>query len=204
MVHDPFIVSTNRQLPPNHPVYKLLKPHFAGMAAINSRIPGVLSVAPGLDEYIDKCPINPVSIYADGAFKLVKLAYAEHSFEDMSFKNNLEKRGMLDTPSIKDYPYRDDGILYYDAIMSYVSQVLNVFYKSDADVANDTDIQNWAKELYDPKHGDVKGLYGKGKVKDVKCLVDIVGNAIFNMSVQHSAINYGQAFYYWNIPATPF
>ncbi len=89
------------------------------------------------------------------------------------------------------------------AIEDYVTDVLKIFYKSDAAVAADSELQAFAAELVDKKAGDVRGLFGGGKIESIRCLVDIVANIIFTASVQHSAVNYPQSFYYSLVPSYP-
>jgi hypothetical protein len=52
-----------------------------------------------------------------------------------------------------DYPFADDGLDLWKAIVGYFSDYLRVYYKSDADVAADTELQGWWDEL---KVGDYR------------------------------------------------
>lgn len=43
----------------------------------------------------------------------------------------------------EDYPYASDGILIWNAIHKWVDGYLSLFYKSDADLKNDTELTGW-------------------------------------------------------------
>ena len=45
------------------------------------------------------------------------------------------------------YPYRDDGMEIWTVLGNYVRDYLALYYKTDADVTEDYELQNWAKEL---------------------------------------------------------
>ncbi len=42
---------------------------------------------------------------------------------------------------VDDYPYAQDGLLIWSALEKYFSEYLSLYYKSDADVAGDTELQ---------------------------------------------------------------
>ena len=48
---------------------------------------------------------------------------------------------------IKEYGYREDGLKYWAAIKKYVRGILDIYYKNDADVENDSHIQNWIQDV---------------------------------------------------------
>jgi arachidonate 15-lipoxygenase len=46
-----------------------------------------------------------------------------------------------DDDRLPHFPYRDDGRLIWSIIEEWVSNYVKAFYKSDADVAKDTELQ---------------------------------------------------------------
>ncbi len=46
----------------------------------------------------------------------------------------------------------------YDAIASYVNSSVNAFYKSDDQLASDTYVQHFFKEIHDEDRGDIRGF----------------------------------------------
>ena len=47
---------------------------------------------------------------------------------DGTLPKDLESRGVLDESVLPNYPYRDDGILLYNALKEYVTNVLKIYY----------------------------------------------------------------------------
>ena len=45
-----------------------------------------------------------------------------------TFPKNLEERGVMEKDVLPVYPYRDDGLLLYNAIKTYVTKIINHFY----------------------------------------------------------------------------
>ena len=45
-----------------------------------------------------------------------------------TFPKNLEERGVMDKDVLPVFPYRDDGLLLYNAIKTYVTKIINYFY----------------------------------------------------------------------------
>ena len=58
-----------------------------------------------------------------------------------------QKKTKLILLKIKEYGYREDGLKYWAAIKKYVRGILDIYYKNDADVENDSHIQNWIQDV---------------------------------------------------------
>jgi hypothetical protein len=48
---------------------------------------------------------------------------------------------------VQDYPYAKDGLEVYAELEKYFTEYCQVYYKSDADVAEDTELQAWWAEV---------------------------------------------------------
>ncbi|MCZ0902369.1 lipoxygenase family protein, partial [Microcoleus sp. HI-ES] len=70
----------------------------------------------------------------------------------------LKNRGMDDTNQLPHYPYRDDGLLLWDAIETFVSGYLKFFYPTEIAIVQDVELQTWAQELASDNGGKVKGM----------------------------------------------
>lgn len=46
-----------------------------------------------------------------------------------------------------DYPYAEDGLDIWNGFSKYFTSYLNLYYKSDADVLNDPELQAWWTEV---------------------------------------------------------
>ena len=81
-----------------------------------------------------------------GIIELIEKSVKEFRFDtDWDFPLNIETRGVSDLPN---YYYRDDGLLLWKAIKEYVEDILDLFYLSDEDVLEDSEIQEWIDEIY--------------------------------------------------------
>lgn len=187
-VMEPLAIGTARQLAENHPLSLLLKPHFLFMLANNDF---------GKQRLIN--PGGPVDKLLAGtlgeSMELVKDAYERWNIKEFAFPTEIKNRGMDNTDRLPHYPYRDDGILVWKAIHTFVSDYLKHFYKTDPqNIIDDTELQAWASELSDQTNGGkVKGM--PASFTSVEELIEIVTTIIFICGPQHSAINYAQYEY---------
>jgi arachidonate 15-lipoxygenase len=100
---------------------------------------------------------------------------------------------MDDTNQLPHYPYRDDGLLLWNAIQTFVSGYLNYFYPTDGAMVGDVELQSWAQELASDQGGKVKGM--PQRIDRVQQLIEIVTTIIFTCGPQHSAVNFPQYEY---------
>ncbi|XP_045182594.2 polyunsaturated fatty acid 5-lipoxygenase-like [Mercenaria mercenaria] len=187
------VVCTHRQIHKSHPIYKLLMPHFLYLLAINHvGIPQLLD----RNGYVDKV----LTLGSDGMKELIKHKNMNWRMDiDGDLLSDLKTRGVYDPDNpnlLPHYYYRDDAIKLYECIYSYVRKYLNLYYKSDADVKEDYELQNWRKKLETPveeKGLGILGLYGvDGKFTTKDQVFRILTNIIFTCSVQHAAVNFRQ------------
>jgi len=183
---EPICVATHNQLPKTHIIRNLLQPHLDETIGINflARNTLVDSVLP----FTDKTFVIGTN---NGCIVASKL-YQEFSFFKSSFPQQLASRGFTRNreDGLTSYYYRDDGFRLWDCLGNYAANVVNNYYKQDAEVLADKAIQNWAKEMSDPTLADVRGFPTKIETKEmlIKCLQVI----IWNGSAFHSVINYSQ------------
>lgn len=137
-----FAIATPRQLHPAHPVYRLLKPHFRHLLAINTRGNTILLSEGAV---IDTLMAPQMSISLD----LMNQYYNQHGFPDLALPNNIRQRG-IEVDYLSEFPYRDDALLLWEAIARYVTQYLTQYYPNDQSVQQDVQLQAWAAELGSP------------------------------------------------------
>ncbi len=217
-----FAIATPRQLPVNHPVYRLLKPHFQFLLAINTRGNEILLGKGGaIDELM--APTREASI------GLINKAYRDRAFQDFALPTNLHHRGVT-ADFLPEFPYRDDALLLWDAIAHYTSRFLHRYYPDDAAVQRDLYLQAWAAELGEaldvrpveefaqapawmpteitqalglkldelPSHPRVPGF--PTQITSLQQLIEIATQVIFTCGPQHAAVNFCQ-FDYVGYPA---
>jgi arachidonate 15-lipoxygenase len=182
MMIEPIVMATHRQLSASHPLHILLDPHFEGTLYINSL--GQKTVfAPG-------GTIETISSATRDAFRgLAVSAVADFPLGATSLPANLKSRGVDDPNVLKDYPFRDDGLLIWGAINRWAAAYVRLYYGSDADVAGDTELQAWVTELLSPEGGRMKGVGESGGMSTLACLIETVTCIIFTSSAQHWALN---------------
>jgi len=226
-----FAIATPRQLPANHPVHRLLRPHFKFLLAINTRGNTILL---GEGAEIDKlmAPTRTASI------NMINRAYRERPFQDYSLPNNIQRRG-LEKEFLPEFPYRDDALLLWNAISSYVTNYLQRHYPTDEAVRHDAYLQAWARELGAPldrfrsqtefpqaptwmpkswvvdtqlnledlpSHPRIPEFPSSqtGEILDLPQLIEIATQVIFTCGPQHAAVNFSQFDYVGYVPNAPF
>jgi hypothetical protein len=195
-IAEPFVMATMRDLPDPHPVYKLLRRHFRYTLAINEGArQGLLAAGGVFDDLIATGGPDQGHVF------LGKKGYKAWKLSDNKPRQDIERRGVLDSAVLPNYPYRDDALLLWDAIEEYVGGVLEHFYKSDEDLVRDTDMQRWWKDL--TEHGMPVDKLPCAELKRVADLKDILSTVIFTVSVQHAAVNYLQYEHYAFVPNAP-
>ncbi len=194
-----FAIATHRQLPDNHPLSLLLRPHFQGTLAINDAAQEFLvSPGGGVDELL--------SATIDNSRTLVEADLQNYSFNQAMLPKQLEKRGVDDTDKLPVYPYRDDALQIWKAIQNWVSDYLSIYYKNDQAVQSDTYLQQWAKEAkaYDgARVHDFGEQDGDTPILTLNYLIDAVTLIIFTASAQHAAVNFPQKDIMSYMPAVP-
>ena len=181
LVIEAFTVATHRNLASIHPLNVLLLPHFEGTLFINNSAATSLIAEGGpIDQiFAGKISQSQASAGAD------RLAF---DFYDNMPPNDFEKRGVANSMTLPDYPYRDDAMLVWNAIKQWASNYINIYYADDDAVKGDTELSAWVQALIDD--GKVKGF----KPIDSKDqLIDVVTMVIFTASAQHAAVNFPQS-----------
>lgn len=182
---EPFVVSTYRQIAPNHPLGLLLHPHFEGTLAINEAAWQHLIANKGA---VDK--LFGASINASRGLAVQGVQSAD--VMKVLLPCALAERGVDDGERLPHYPYRDDALRYWDAIRDWVTSYLELYYESDQHVQQDDEIQNWGRELAAQEGGRLRGLPSDGAISTRDELADILTLVIFTCSVQHAAVNFPQ------------
>ncbi len=197
LVMEPFWVAASRTLPPQHPIHVLLRPHFTGTININYEARTELIVPNGpIDETI--------AVGTEGAYWLVNNAYKDWSFLDWNPYTEMGRRGVLNSELLPGYHYRDDALMMFDAISRYTEQLLRLYYRSDADVQGDSELEAWVAELVSSEGGRVKGLpLTDGKLATFDDLHTVIRQIVYLVSCEHAAVNNGQYDQFGFIPNTP-
>lgn len=196
---EPIALATVRELAVRHPVNVLLKPHFEFTMAINAVADQVLINPGGLVDII-------LGGTLESSRQLANQGVSEvfNNFSNFALPTNLRQRGVDDRSFLGDFPYRDDGLLVWKALEEYVSQYVGIYYKSNRDIREDFELQNWIQALQRPiseKGFGVASLPPRLTNRDQ--LIDLLTQIIFTAGPQHSAIAWIQYQYMAFIPNMP-
>lgn len=199
LVMEPIALATVRELAARHPVNVFLKPHFEFTMAINSLGDEVL-INPG--GAIDV--ILPGTL--ESSLKLTETSVSDffNNFSNFALPTNLRQRGVDNPYILRDFPYRDDGLLVWNALEDYVSKYIGIYYKSNRDIREDFELQNWLQVLRKPEREGGFGIVSlPTSLTNRDQLIDILTIIIFTAGPQHSAIAWLQYQYMAFIPNMP-
>ncbi|XP_022288265.1 polyunsaturated fatty acid 5-lipoxygenase-like [Crassostrea virginica] len=184
-------VAFHRNLSQSHPLFKLLAPHFLYLIAINTR--GLeLLVAP--NGWVDKT----MNIGIKGMFDLIARGLNRWRMDvHGTLPEDLKRRGVycLNGKVLPGYYYRDDALLLYDAIKTYVTKYVNLYYDSQEKIENDWEIQNFGRELTLSREEGGCGLLGvpfEDKFDKPEQLIMVFTSIIYTCSVAHASTNFPQ------------
>ena len=160
------------QLPADHPLRRLLKPHVF-QAGVTQTIAGQFLVAEG--GIVHRLwPFN-----FDGLVELLKEGTETAPFEP--FPQWLKNSG-LSNLSDEMYPYATDGLALYEICRDYVAGYVDIYFPGES-IVSDPAVQAWWQQLNAtiPKSG-----LGALQTKDQ--VVDLVAQIIFAVSGWHSHV----------------
>jgi len=198
LVIEAFVLATRRCLAPNHPLNILLLPHFEGTLFINDQAQKRLVT--------DKAPVDALLAgNIDSSRQFSVQSVQKFNFNKAMLPVTFADRGVDDPNLLPNYPYRDDGLLIWNAIKQWVADYLTIYYQnSDDNVEKDTELQAWITELLSPTGGRMTNIGEGGKIKTIAYLEECITLIIFTASAQHAAVNFPQSTIMSYAPAMPF
>jgi arachidonate 15-lipoxygenase len=191
LIIEPMIVATHRQLATQHPLLKLLIPHFRFTININDDAIHSLIVPGG----VVACNVG---IAIESSLKLVSDAHRAWRWDRNRPERVFALRGVDALPG---FAFRDDTLLLWQATRDFVASYLRVYYRDDADVAADTELQGWIHELTAPEYCGFQGLGGlvasgdpvrPWRIESLDYLIEMVALIIYTAGPQHASVNYAQ------------
>lgn len=173
-------VATHRHLATVHPLWALLVPHFEGTLFINEAAATSLIAADGPIDHIFAGTIASTQ-------GLAVAARLNFDFGARMLPRDLARRGVGPDSALAEFPYRDDGLLVWEAIHDWVRGYVALYYPGDADVCADPELAAWATCM-----AAEAAIRGFGPIDSVAALVDACTMIIFTASAQHAAVNFPQ------------
>lgn len=186
----------------DHVVGRLLMPHFLDTIAINWLARNTLVAS---DSDVQPFTDAAFAAGAEGGIRLMIAKYSTWNFSDQAFPQSLKNRGFDPrgaTDGLRDYYYRDDGMLIWNALERYVQQCLDQFYdKSDEKVATDGLLKEWCAEMRSDDRANVKSFPSHFTTRADLCIA--ITTIIYNVSAEHAAVNASQERYLAYVPNRP-
>ncbi|KAM7365937.1 hypothetical protein PAMP_015414 [Pampus punctatissimus] len=193
LVIEVFCVATLRQLPAVHPIYKLLAPHLRYTLEINCRGRNQLISANGIFKQV-------VSTGGDGILILAQREYKVLTYRSLHPRHDFSDRGVSHLPN---YFYREHGLMLWDVIHSFVSDMVGLFYQSDKDVQQDLELQAWIRDITQEGFTELPNFGLPSELSTTEELCTLLAVTIFTSSTQHAATNNGQFDWCAWVPNTP-
>jgi len=191
LIVEPMVVAAHRQLSEQHPLLKLLIPHFRFTININDDAIHSLIVPGG----VVATNVGPA---IESTRALIASAHRAWRWDDNNPDRVFHLRGVDALPA---FPFRDDTLLLWQATRTFVSAYLRTYYSNDQDVRDDDELQGFVNELVSPLYAGFKGLnglksiddeHGKVQIDSLDYLIEIVAQIIYIAGPQHASVNYAQ------------
>uniref|UniRef100_A0A1A8C911 Arachidonate 12-lipoxygenase n=1 Tax=Nothobranchius kadleci TaxID=1051664 RepID=A0A1A8C911_NOTKA len=193
LVVEVFCVATLRQLPAVHPIYKLLAPHLRYTLEINCRGRTQLISANGIFKRV-------VSTGGDGLLILAQREYKVLTYRSLQPHYDFSDRGVSQLPN---YFYREHSLMLWEAVHSFVSSMVNLYYHTDQDVQKDPELQAWIRDISLEGFTELHSFGLASSLSSREELSTLLAVAIFTSTAQHAATNNGQFDWCAWVPNTP-
>ncbi|NXR02176.1 LOXE3 isomerase, partial [Sagittarius serpentarius] len=168
-----FAIATLRQLPSCHPLFKVRWGHGTSC----SEHPWVPP------------PCQGSGATYEGIVLILQRGLEKVTYTSLCLPDDIRDRGMAHIPN---YHYRDDGMILWESIKSFVSGIVAFYYGEDAAVSGDAELQAWVMDIF------TNGFLGRtssgipSSLQTVAELSKFLTMVMFTCSVQHAAVNNGQ------------
>ncbi|XP_071780175.1 arachidonate 12-lipoxygenase, 12S-type isoform X2 [Centroberyx gerrardi] len=193
LVVEVFCMATLRQLPAVHPVYKILAPHLRYTLEINCRGRTQLISADGIFKRV-------VSTGGDGLMMLAQREYKVLTYRSLQPRHDFPERG---ASQLRDYFYREHSLMLWEAIHSFVSGIIRLFYQSDCEVLEDLELQAWIRDITEEGFTELPNFGLSSELRTREELSTLLAVTIFTSTAQHAATNNGQFDWCAWVPNTP-
>jgi len=176
------LCSMERSLAAEHPMRVLLEPNFADTVSVVWHTKSV---------YADDGGVAGYNLLAgECSRKLGRIAVDSLNWNDFAPNRHFELSGTADADALPMYPYRDDALLTWPAVLKFAQEYVNLYYGSDADVAGDTEVAAWCRELASKTGGQINGFGVDNQLNTRAQLAEFAAQIMFMTTVYHAAINH--------------
>jgi arachidonate 15-lipoxygenase len=197
LVAEPAILAAHRSFAPNHPLLVLLQPHFLGTLHINHL--GAKTVFPdhGILDWF-------TGTTQPAARAVTAKSVQSFNFSESIYPRRLKSRGVDDSEVLKEFPFRDDGLLVWDALLKWIDSYVKLYYASDEDVFADSELQSWLRQWSETDGGGIRGIGEGGFFRTRTVLTETLTQLIFSCSALHASMNFPVQVEMTVVPNSPF
>ncbi|OQS03666.1 hypothetical protein THRCLA_04012 [Thraustotheca clavata] len=166
-VANSLVTSSREQLPPNHPLRRLIKPFTFRTVIINHAASYALFWPKGMLH-------RAFALSLDGMQQTWEFGLANFKYE--TFPEHKARQN-IDTATL---PYHEDGIDYWNIVHNFVSEYLDLYYKSDDSLLQDDSVVAFWEYL--------KSTLPKDSIRPLTLvnLKDFIAHSIFLVSSMHN------------------
>ncbi|KAI1175013.1 lipoxygenase [Nemania sp. FL0916] len=200
LIEEAIIVATNRTIPMDHVVYRLLSPHWYKTLSLNAAARSVL---------VPQVIQDIIGFKPEHTSNFVKNAYEAFDFVGNYVPAQLERRGFPSDPHklkdkrYKNYPYAKDMTAMWLVLREYVRDMLLAEWTEGEEQVNerikaDKYISDWCKEVQ-----TAAWIRSFPTITNLDELVDAITMAIHIAAPYHTAVNYLQNYYQAFVAAKP-
>ncbi|XP_063674416.1 polyunsaturated fatty acid 5-lipoxygenase-like isoform X2 [Bolinopsis microptera] len=188
-----FAIAMYRCLPKQHPLHKLLQPHLMGVIPINVQGREFLTKSTGV--------MAALMASGDKLWSLADVFMKQFRYEHLLHPEDVKRRGVEDIPN---YHYRDDGMMWWNNLKQYCEEFIALHYTSDELVKGDSELQNMVDEIKNQGYKRLPEQGGfPGSLDTIEQLIEYTTALIWNGSIWHTAVNFGQFNYLAFVPNAP-
>jgi hypothetical protein len=182
-----------RNVAADHPVRAFMAPHYDVLFFVNEQFRAQFE-PDGAFKYLQTTKT--------GHWQLMSNGYKDFNFENFNIPKFYAKRGL---DKLKTAYFRDDSLKLWDAHSKLCRAVVDGFYATDKDVADDFQVQAWMHEISDPSGVNMRGLpldSDRG-MKTKEQLIELLSCMFFDVTVKHSFLEAAKMDYFGYAPFNP-
>uniref|UniRef100_A0A665TPT2 Zgc:152891 n=2 Tax=Echeneis naucrates TaxID=173247 RepID=A0A665TPT2_ECHNA len=184
-------VATLRQLPEPHPLHQLLMPHVRTSLQINFQARVSLLANGGVFDKAVGCGLQALPVFLSRASQRIH-------YRSLCVPDDLSDRGVLGLPHSH---YAHDALRLWDALHRFVVSWVDLYYSSDLEVQQDSELQLWITDIN--THGFTHSS-GFPQVFQTRAEVSqFVTMIIYSCSALHAAVNFSQLDFALWMPNCP-
>lgn len=172
-----FATVTRNNLPPDHPVRRLLWPHVWGTHYSNELVTEILLMEGGDFESV-------FSFTHAGLCRLFADSYDRYDVRVIDPVADAEQRGVLDGGFA--LPYLENRQAHFDVMHSHARRYLDLYYDSDDDLGSDAWMRSWVEELERRLPGGMGEFLGDEMT--VGGVARLIAGFIYLGSVEHEVL----------------